>query len=243
MSWFSYRFNRGISLRSYTCPSTMARTNPSLRALSKTSLNCPFRPRTRGATTWTLVPSLNSRSRSTIWVADCRRMGRVALGAMRCPRPRIEEPEVVVDLGHRAYGGPRVPGHRLLLDRDGGRESVDAVDIGLLHQPQELARVGREGLHIPALSLGIDRIERQGGLPRAREPRDHHEAFAGDLDGDVLEVVLARSANDEGTTPHVAAAWRAESERGPDSLFLPSQHPPWPVPPDDRCGLPWAGGS
>jgi len=33
-----------------------------------------------------------------------------------------------------------------LLDRDRGGEAVDRVDVGFLHKPEELARVGGERL-------------------------------------------------------------------------------------------------
>jgi hypothetical protein len=31
-----------------------------------------------------------------------------------------------------------------LLDRNGGRQAVDLVDVGLLHHFEELARIGRQ---------------------------------------------------------------------------------------------------
>ena len=48
----------------------------------------------------------------------------------------------------------------LLLNRDGGRQALNYIHIGLVHQLQKLARVGRQALHIPALALGIQRVKR-----------------------------------------------------------------------------------
>jgi len=45
---------------------------------------------------------------------------------------RVEEAEVVVDLGGGGYGGARVAGLVFLLDGDGGSEAVHEVDVGLL---------------------------------------------------------------------------------------------------------------
>jgi hypothetical protein len=69
-----------------------------------------------------------------------------------------------VDLGDRADGAARIPARRLLFDRDGGGQALDAVDIGLAHQLQELAGVGGEALHVAALALGIDGVEGERGF-------------------------------------------------------------------------------
>ena len=115
------------------------------------------------------------------------------VGAVRNADPRPEQAEVVVDLGDRADGRARVLAAGLLLDRDGRREPFDRVDVGLLHQAEELAGVGGQGLHVAALPFGVDRVEGERRLARAREPGDDGEPVAGDRDRDVLEVVLARA--------------------------------------------------
>ncbi|VVB67155.1 Uncharacterised protein [uncultured archaeon] len=53
-----------------------------------------------------------------------------------------EQPQVVVDLGDRSHGAPWILGGRLLLNGDGRGEPFDAVDVRLVHLPQELAGVG-----------------------------------------------------------------------------------------------------
>ena len=77
----------------------------------------------------------------------------------------------------------------------GGREAVDLVDVRLLHHLEELARIGGERLDIAALALGIDRVERERGLAGARQPREHDQLVARDVEVDVLEIVLARAAD------------------------------------------------
>ncbi len=120
-----------------------------------------------------------------------------ALGAVRDPDPRPEQAQVVVDLGHRADRRARVARGRLLVDRDRRREPLDRVDVGLLHQAEELARVGRERLDVAALALGVDRVEGKARLAGPREPGDHDQRVAGQLDVDVLEVVLAGAGDDD----------------------------------------------
>jgi hypothetical protein len=115
---------------------------------------------------------------------------RPALGAVRGPDPCPEQPQVVVDLGHGADRRARVARGRLLVDRDRRREAFDRVDVRLLHQAEELARVGGQRLDVAALPLGVDRVEGETRLARAGEPGDHDQRVAGQLDVDVLEVVL-----------------------------------------------------
>ena len=109
--------------------------------------------------------------------------------------PRPQQPHVVIDLGHRGDGRARVAAGGLLLDRDRGAQPVDMLDIGLLHHLEELAGIGRQALDIAPLPLGIDRIEREAALPRARKPRDHDQAVARQRDVKALEVMLARPAH------------------------------------------------
>src|SRR5207244_3356615 len=110
--------------------------------------------------------------------------------AVRPPDARVEEPQVVVDLGHGAHGRARVPRGRLLVDRDRRAEALDRIDVGLLHHLQELPRVGGERLDVAALALGVDRVEGKARLPGTGEPRDADESVPREPDGDVLEVVL-----------------------------------------------------
>ena len=53
--------------------------------------------------------------------------------AVRPAHARVEQAQVVVDLGDRADRRARVPARRLLVDRDRWREAVDRVDVRLLH--------------------------------------------------------------------------------------------------------------
>ena len=82
----------------------------------------------------------------------------------------------------------------LLLDGDRGRESFDRIDVGLLHQAEELPRVGGQRLHVTALAFGINGIERERRLPRSRQPGDDCEPIAWYDNVDVAEVVLAGAA-------------------------------------------------
>jgi len=109
--------------------------------------------------------------------------------------PCEEQAQVVVHLRDRADGGPWVAVRPLLVDRHRGRQPLDEVDVGLVHLAEELAGVGREGLDVAPLPLGEDGVEGERRLPRAGQPGEHDEPVPGQLEGDVLEVVLAGPAH------------------------------------------------
>ena len=122
---------------------------------------------------------------------------------------RPQQAHVVVDLGDGADGRARVLRGGLLLDRDGGRQAVDLVDVRLLHHLEELPRVGRQALDVAALALGVDRVEGERGFARAGQAGEHDELVARDGDVDVLEIVLARAATETNLIfEHTRAAGR-----------------------------------
>ena len=117
--------------------------------------------------------------------------------AVRMADARPQQAQVVVDLGDRADRRPRVARGRLLVDRDRRRQALDRVDVGLVHLPQELARVGAQRLDVAALALGVDRVEGERRLARARQPRDDRQRVAREGDVDALEVVLTGAGDDD----------------------------------------------
>jgi hypothetical protein len=136
------------------------------------------------------------RQRGVHHLADgLHRQRQVVVGAVGRAGAGEQQAQVVVDLGHRAHGGARVVAGGLLLDGDCGRQALDQVHVGLVHELQELARVGRQALDVAALPLRVQRVEGQRGLARARQPRQHHQLVARDVEVDVLEVVRARAAD------------------------------------------------
>ena len=106
-----------------------------------------------------------------------------------------QQAQVVVDLGDRADGRARVAAGGLLLDGDGRRQAVDLVDVRLLHHLEELAGIGRQALDVAALALGIDGVEGERRLARARQAGHHDQLVARQVEVDVLEIVLAGAAD------------------------------------------------
>ncbi len=123
--------------------------------------------------------------------------------AVRLAHPRVQQPQVVVDLGDGPDGRPRVAAGRLLVDGHRRGQPVDEVHVGLVHLAEELAGIRRQRLHVPALALGEDGVERQAGLAGAGQPGEHDHRVPGQVERHVLEVVLARPAHNE-TISHSA---------------------------------------
>ena len=117
--------------------------------------------------------------------------------AVRPAHPRVEQAQVVVDLGDGADRRARVARRGLLVDRDRRAEAVDRVDVRLLHHLEELARVGAQRLDVAALALGVDRVEGKARLAGPGEAGDADQGIPREPDGDVLEVVLPGAVHNE----------------------------------------------
>ena len=113
-----------------------------------------------------------------------------------------QQAQVIVDLGDRPHRRAGVLAGGLLLDGHGGRQALQGIDIRLVHLAEKLPRIGGKGLDIAPLPFGIERIEGQGRLPRSGDAGEHHQAVAGQVDIDVLEVVHPRPTDAESLRFH-----------------------------------------
>ena len=141
----------------------------------------PCGPRTTGASTWNLVPSVKLEHPVHDLLRGLPGDRAAAHRAVRLAHPGEQQPQVVVDLGDRADGRPRVAAGGLLVDRHRRRQAVDEVHVGLVHLAEELPGVRRQRLDVPALALGEDRVEGQARLARPGQPGedDHGVPAAG----------------------------------------------------------------
>ena len=140
--------------------------------------------------------ALGQRHDAVDHLADGLRGDRLAGGGrIGDADARPEQAHVIVDFGDGRDGRARIARCRLLLDRDGGGQALDMVDVGLLHQLEELACIGRQRFDVAALPLGIDGVEGEARFARPRQAGDDRQRVAGDVDVDVLEIVLARAAD------------------------------------------------
>ncbi|TWH23479.1 hypothetical protein L618_001200000260 [Rhodococcus rhodochrous J45] len=117
--------------------------------------------------------------------------------AVRGAGTRIEQTQVVVDLGDGADGGPRVAVGGLLVDRHRGRQALDEVDVRLVHLSEELASVGRQRLDVAPLPLGEDGVEREARLARTRQSGENDQTVARQVQVDTTQVVFPGSTHDQ----------------------------------------------
>lgn len=110
-------------------------------------------------------------------------------------RARVQQLQVIVQLGHRADGRTRTADRVGLVDRDRGRHAVDALDLRAVHPVEELARVRAEGFDVAPLPFRIQRVEHETRLARARRAGDDRHFAGAQVEIEVLEVVLTCSAN------------------------------------------------
>ena len=194
MVWLRRRSSLMSSSSERNWPSIRALVNPRARSPASSFLNSPFRPRTSGASTLMRSSCGYSITMSTMRSSDWLVISLPQFGAVRHADVGEQQPQVVVDLGDRADRRARVRPGGLLLDRDGRREAVDQIDVRLLHLLEELPGVGGQRLDVPPLALGVDGVEGERRLARARQAGDDHQLVPRDVDVDVLEVVDAGAA-------------------------------------------------
>ena len=197
MVCFSCFFSFGGSVSGCTTPSTRTRAKPLICRSANRSTYSPLRSRIDRRED--LEPGALRHLQDA--VDDLLRglLGdRLAADrAVRLADAGVEQAQVVVDLGDRADRRARVPRGRLLVDRHRRRQALDEVDVRLVHLAEELPRVGRQRLDVAALALGEDRVEGQARLARAGQPGEHDHRVAGQVEVDVLEVVLAGATDDQ----------------------------------------------
>ena len=124
--------------------------------------------------------------------------GAAALGAVLLAHLGIQQAQVVVELGDGGHGGVPASLAEALLDGHGGRYACQYVDVGPGHDLHELPRVGGEAVDVAPLAVRVDDVEGQGRFPGAAEAGHHHQPVPGDIDGDVLEIVLLGADDPDG---------------------------------------------
>ncbi len=113
-------------------------------------------------------------------------------------RTSEQQLQVIVQLGHRADRGARRAHWVGLIDGDGRGNSGDRIDLRLVHPIQELPGVGREGFDVTALTFRIQRVEHERRFSGTRNPRYDDEFVQRNVETEVLQVVLARTAQNDG---------------------------------------------
>ena len=95
----------------------------------------------------------------------------------------------------------------LLFDGHGRRKALDMLDSRLLHLADELACVRAKAFDVPPLPLGVDGVHGQRGFARPAGAAADGHLIAGNIDVDILEVVLTGAANADGRREAGDAGW------------------------------------
>ena len=129
---------------------------------------------------------------AALGVVEAERLGIADEGLSHA---REEQSHEGVDVGVGAHGGARVVGGLALVDDDGDGQSVDGVDVRPSVFGQVLLYEGGEGVVELAPRLGGDGVHHERALARARDAGEDGNLVLGNIEGDILEVVLAGTAD------------------------------------------------
>ncbi len=105
---------------------------------------------------------------------------------------RVQQPQIIVNLGGRRHSRTRIARGILLADRNRRSNSRDFVHVRFFDALEELARISRKRFDVASLPLGIKRVESKAGFARARNPADHRDRVVRNHEVNVLQVVNAR---------------------------------------------------
>ena len=178
-----------------TLPSTRARTNPARPSSANRSLYSPFCPRMTGASTEKRGPLGHLHRAGHDLLAGQRRQRPIALRAMPGADPGEQDAEVVVDLGDRADGRPRVAAAR---SSAGSRSRARARRSC---PPRAWASAPGTGGHRTRGSRRTASAPRRTGcrtratLARPADAREADELAARQFERHVPQVMLARASD------------------------------------------------
>ncbi len=149
-----------------------------------------------------------------------------AVAAMDAAQAGEQEPQVVVDLGGGGHGAAGAARRGALLDAHGRGQPRDRVHVGAWQPVEELLRVRAHRLHVAPLPLGVERVERQRGLPRARHAGDHRQRTARNVQVHAAEVVLAGASDADGGDGFGSGRGHGSGGSGVGA----GEHPAWEPP-------------
>ena len=115
---------------------------------------------------------------------------RVGITHERLPHAGEQEPHQGIDVGVSAHRGPGILGGLLLVNNHRDGQPLDFVHMRAPVLGQILLHESREGIVQLPPRLRRNRIQHQRALPRARNAREDSDLIFGNVQGDVLQVVL-----------------------------------------------------
>ena len=105
--------------------------------------------------------------------------------------PGVQQTHIIGKLGDRTDCRAGRAGQNARLDRHGRGQTADGVNLGFGALVKKLTGIGRQRFNIAAASFGVQHVKGQGRFTRAGHAGDDHQPVAGNVNTDVLEIVLA----------------------------------------------------
>src|SRR6266480_6097025 len=121
---------------------------------------------------------------------------------MRLTDSRKQDPQIIVDFSGGRDCRSWIGAGAALLDGNGRRQSLNKIDIWLFHLIEELPRIRGETLDVSALPLGIKSVESQRRFSRTTQSGNDDQLLPWNLHVEVLEIVLAGTANFDNLRRH-----------------------------------------
>ena len=131
-----------------------------------------------------------------------------------------QHPQHRVGVGRRPDRRTGIRTHPLLVDNDRGRQPFEDVDLWPALRRHEPLQERAVGLVDQPLRFRRDGAEHQRRLARSRDAGEHRDSPLGDLDADVLQVVLSGALDADQVVTVCGCCWRKPCSRScrPDPL-------------------------
>lgn len=115
----------------------------------------------------------------------------------------VKQAQKLPNLRDRTHGGLAAAPRAILLNGDGRGQADEAVYIRRLHLLGELAGVRAHHVHEALLPLRENDVKGESTLTAAGKAGDHGHPAAGNIDIDILELVMARTAQGDDAQRHI----------------------------------------
>ena len=109
-----------------------------------------------------------------------------------------QQPKIVVYLSHRRYCRSRIPAEAALLDSNCRGYTAYGIQVRLFHPFEKLTDVRRKTFDISALTLGINRVEGEAGLPAPGWTGNDGDLPLRNRNVYILEIMCTDSLENEG---------------------------------------------
>ena len=106
----------------------------------------------------------------------------------------VQKAQEVVNFRDGANRGTGIVSGGFLFYGNDGAKAAYLLNLWLFQYTHEVLGIGGKRIHIAALALCVNGVERQGTLAAAAEARHHHKLPAGDVYVNVLQVICPRAA-------------------------------------------------